>query len=85
MEIMIIFKSFCEYNNNLLYLIFKDIFIIYLMYAIKLEYLAGRYFFMRYFGPPCYSHAKVVYRYNLLMFFSPCCVSGPANFELSME
>ena len=54
-----IFKSFSNYNNYLLYLIFTDIFIVYFMYAIKLEYLAGRYFFMRYFGPPCYSDAKV--------------------------
>jgi hypothetical protein len=29
------------------------------MCAIKLEHLAERYFFMRYFGHPCYSDAKV--------------------------
>ena len=30
-----------------------------------------------------YTHFPIVYRYNLLMFFSPCCVSGTANFELA--
>ena len=31
------------------------------------------------------THFPIVYRYNLLMFFSPCCVPAPDNFELSME
>ncbi len=31
------------------------------------------------------THFPIVYRYNLLMFFSPCCVPATANFELSME
>ena len=31
------------------------------------------------------THFPIVYRYNLLMFFSPFCVPAPANFELSME
>ena len=28
------------------------------------------------------THFPIVYRYNLLMFFSPCCVYGTTNFEL---
>ncbi len=31
------------------------------------------------------THFPIVYGYNLLMFFSPCCVCATANFELSME
>ena len=31
------------------------------------------------------THFPIVYRYNLLMYFSPCCVPAPANFELRME
>ena len=31
------------------------------------------------------THFPIVYRYNLLMFFSRFCVCATANFELSME